>query len=221
MRFWISGPRLLGRRTGFSFGPEDFRKLSASRAVYGAPPATGPRQSAFVYVVQSDNGHVKIGISANPLVRLASLQTGASTPLSLSYVAAVSSGDGYAIEQASHGILWKHRLSGEWFDTTPDLAVAAVAAASHRLADPIVQIANDKVQFVIDEAARRERAIARPNQRRWLLLWFGTTPIPIMWTVGVFDLDTSAPLAFTTWLVIAGPWFLVSWLVLRASRSSA
>ena len=154
MRFWISGPRILGHRTGVSFGPGDFRKLRAASSTSSA--STAPlRPSAFVYVVSATSGHVKIGVAADPLSRLASLQTGASEPLDLVYACAVQSGNGYAVEQAAHGILWRRRLNGEWFDTTPDLAVAAIAAASHRLGDPIVEIKKDKIAYVLQEAARR------------------------------------------------------------------
>jgi cytochrome b subunit of formate dehydrogenase len=31
MRFWVGGPRILGLRTGVSFGPEDFRQVSRYR----------------------------------------------------------------------------------------------------------------------------------------------------------------------------------------------
>lgn len=157
MRLWFAGPRIFGRRTGVSFGPEDFRKVKAAASRASAPRA---RPSAFVYVVKAASGHVKVGVAADPLARLAALQTGASEPLDLVYACAAKSNDGFAVEQAAHRILWKHRLSGEWFDTSPDMAVAAIAAASHRLGDPIVEIPKDEIASVLEIAARQDAGAA-------------------------------------------------------------
>jgi T5orf172 domain len=173
MRVWISGPRILGRRTGVSFGPEDFRRLG--RGMNSGPAR--PRPSAFVYVVKATSGHVKVGVAADPLARLAALQTGASEPLELAYACAVKSNDGYAIEQAAHAMLCGRRLAGEWFDATPDLAVAAIAAASHRLRDPIVEIPVDMIATALAIAAQRDAA-AGPRQRSVL----GWAAIHFLWT---------------------------------------
>jgi hypothetical protein len=75
-----------------------------------------------------------------PNPRLAALQRGSAEPLELVYAAAVKSNDATAIEQTAQAMMSNHRLSGEWFDVTPDLAVGAIAAASFRLKDPIVEI---------------------------------------------------------------------------------
>lgn len=174
MRFWVAGPRLLGRRTGVSFGLADLRRLRAPTARGSSSVPGSPRASAWIYVIRAVNGHVKIGITADPLARLASLQTGASQKLDLVYACAAQSNDGYAIEQAAHGILWKHRLAGEWFDTTADMAVAAIAAASHRLNDPIVEITKDKIAAVLEVAARSDlAAAAKPKPGLWVNIAVG------------------------------------------------
>jgi hypothetical protein len=87
---------------------------------------------------------------------------------------AVKSNDATAIEQAAHAMLGNQRLNGEWFNATPDLAVAPVAAASYRLKDPIVEIPADKIPTALAIAAR-EDAVAKPKQRsllEWAVFWF-------------------------------------------------
>lgn len=197
MRFWVSGPRILGHRTGVSFGPEDFRRLGAPRAT----SQSGSRAAAWIYVVKSATGHVKIGITADPLARLASLQTGSSQKLELVYTCGVKSNDGYAVEQAAHAVLWKHRLEGEWFDTTPEMAVAAIAAASHRLNDPIVEIPKDKIPAVLAIAAMPD-APSRGYTRRQYWLWF---TVPTVAFLGVVAISAGGDPAagFATWLVVS------------------
>ena len=162
MRVWIAGPRIFGNRTGFSFGPEDLRRLKRA----GAPER---RPSAFVYVIRKTlSGHIKVGIGADPRERLRALQTGSSEPLDLVYACAVKSNDGNAIEFAAHDLMWKHRLVGEWFDTTPEMAVAAIAAAAHKLGDAIVEIPKERIGDVLEIAARQDSA--KPKRSFFLTL---------------------------------------------------
>lgn len=142
------------------FSPEDLRSL-ARPAV-----AEARRPSAFIYVIRKTiAGHVKVGIGADPRERLKNLQTGSSELLEIVYVCAVASNDGNRVELAAHDIMWQKRLVGEWFDYTPEIAVAAIAAASHKLGDPIVEISVDKIGNVLAIAAQRDAA-ASPN-RSW------------------------------------------------------
>lgn len=122
MRFWISGPRMFGGliRPGVSFGREDFRRMSHA-----------PTAMDFVYVITSDTGMSKIGITTNPAARLATLQTGSPDRLRMAFTAPAY-GKSYAIEQAAHSILAAHRASGEWFAVSPDLAIAALFGAADR-----------------------------------------------------------------------------------------
>lgn len=175
MRFILGGPRLLGHiRTGVIFGPDDLRKLTRSA------PADARRPSAFIYVIRKTiRGHVKVGIGADPRERLRNLQTGSSEPLEIVYTCAVASNDGNRVELAAHDIMWQKRLVGEWFDYTPEIAVAAIAAASHKLGDPIVEIPVDKIGDVLSIAATRDAAsqpkrpnsIARSALRSFLVLF--------------------------------------------------
>jgi hypothetical protein len=60
MRFWISGPRLLGGiRPGVSFGPEDFRAPRAPRVAQArtaAPPAPAPSDVPALPAPPADTG---------------------------------------------------------------------------------------------------------------------------------------------------------------------
>lgn len=123
MRVWLSGPRLFNGllRPGVSFD------LRGRRAVSRAPGA-----SDFVYVIGSAQGRVKIGMSTDPVARLATLQTASPDRLWLA-LAAPAYGNAYAIEQEAHAILAAHRLAGEWFTAPPEMAIAAVYGAAGRL----------------------------------------------------------------------------------------
>jgi len=160
MRFFVGGPRILGHRTGVLFGPEDLRRLN--RPTVGAQAR---RPSAFAYVIRKTiSGHVKVGVAADPRERLRDLQTGSSELLELVYTCVVKSNDANRVEKAAHDILWQKRLVGEWFDYTPEIAVAAIAAASHKLGDLIVEIPLDKIETVLQVAAMQDAA-AQPKQR--------------------------------------------------------
>jgi T5orf172 domain len=160
MRFFVGGPRLFGHRTGVLFGPEDLRRLT--RPTIGVQTR---RPSAFAYVIRKTiSGHVKVGVGADPRERLRDLQTGSSELLDLVYACVVKSNDANRVEKAAHDIMWQKRLVGEWFDYTPEIAVAAIAAASHKLGDPIVEIPLDKIEAVLRIAAMQDTAV-QPRRR--------------------------------------------------------
>lgn len=166
MRFFIGGPRILGHRTGISFGPEDFRRLSRQSST-----AAFRRPSAFIYVIRkSISGHVKVGIGADPRERLRNLQTGSSERLELVYACAVRSNDGNQVELAAHDLMRNHRLVGEWFDTSATMAVAAIAASSHSLGDPVVEIPVDKIDEVLAIAAMHDASINTNKRPLWQML---------------------------------------------------
>lgn len=86
-----------------------------------------------VYVIQSASGMVKVGITGNVRKRLGALQV--SSPFKLSLFAAVTSEHGAAsrIEALAHEKLASHRLSGEWFSASPEVALLAVTLAAQDL----------------------------------------------------------------------------------------
>jgi hypothetical protein len=167
MRFWFSGPRIMGIRPGIRFGPEDFRSLRR-RA-----PAVVARNNAssLVYVVKSAGGRVQIGTNADPIERLAALQAGAPGSHALAYVAAMKSGDGFAIEQAAQNSLAGYREGGGWFEVSPAVAIAAIQIASARLQDPIVAIPVDKLALTLKLAA------APKPLRGFLWIWEQNWPL--------------------------------------------
>ena len=132
MRFYFSGPRIGLVRPGVSFNARRERR-SAYR-----PEALGD----YVYVIQGEHGHAKIGVSADPGSRLAALQTGSSCPLSIVWCSRVA-GDAYAVEQEAHAMLAAHRLAGEWFDINPEGAIGAIYGAAYRLNIPLGEFAPD------------------------------------------------------------------------------
>jgi hypothetical protein len=147
-RFWISGPRIFGIRPGITFRPDElFEKPK---------PRKSASSGSFIYVVQADNGMLKIGVSTNPSARLAQLCTASPFKLSLAYVGALRC-DGYAIEAAAHETLSRHRLEGEWFNCPPEAAVAAISAAAYRLGEPIAsgdpKLADEIVRMVANKTA--------------------------------------------------------------------
>ena len=136
MRFFVSGPRILGVRPGVIFSAADIARLGSSGRA-----ARGP---SFVYVIEGPS-HVKIGVTRDPIGRLAALQTGSSGLLRLAYVAAVKSDNALAIEAEAHRMLDRWRQVGEWFAVPASAAVATINAASYQTGDAIVSVPVDQI----------------------------------------------------------------------------
>jgi len=100
-----------------------------------SPPQSSSNLS-YIYVIASKTGTVKVGYSTNPQMRLASLQTASPDQLRLANVLATDI-DGRMIEAEAHRILDPHRLAGEWFDVSPDVAFEAVRQAALNLGLPV------------------------------------------------------------------------------------
>ncbi len=127
MRFFFSGPRILGIRPGISFGANELLRL-ATKPKQNTPgePMTG----SFLYVIRGDHNLVKIGVSTNPNARLAQLRTASAFPIDFSYICA-----------------------GEWFDVQPEMAVAAIAGAAHKLGQPILAVTAEVANQILQVAA--------------------------------------------------------------------
>ena len=95
-------------------------------------PAEGREgDQAFVYVISAGDAVQKIGLTrSSPWRRLASLQTAHHVRLSLVGFAPVEKHQAKRIEQTAHAILKDRRGSGEWFNVSCSLAVAAVEQAA-------------------------------------------------------------------------------------------
>jgi hypothetical protein len=149
MRFFFIGPRILGIRPGISFSLNELLRL-ATKPKQNKPgePMTG----SFLYVIRGDHNMVKVGVTTNPTARLASLRTGSAFPIDFSYIA-VAPGTGFDIERGAHEMLKSHRCNGEWFDVAPEMAVAALAGAAHKLGQPILPVTADVANQILQVAA--------------------------------------------------------------------
>jgi DNA-binding XRE family transcriptional regulator len=90
---------------------------------------TNSKKIMCVYVIKSDAGPIKIGISSNPENRLKSLQGSSPYTLTIYFVKAVNGGVAESIERQAHDSLAKNRLRGEWFNVAADDAVYVVNMA--------------------------------------------------------------------------------------------
>jgi Meiotically up-regulated gene 113 len=149
MRFFLIGPRVMGLRPGISFGLNDLLRL-ATKPKHRKPAE--PMTGSFVYVIRGDHNLVKVGVSTNPNARLAQLRTASAFPIDFSYLA-VTPGTGFDIEQGAHAMLKSHRCAGEWFDVQPEIAVAAIAGAAHKLGQPVLPVTAEVANQILQIAA--------------------------------------------------------------------
>jgi hypothetical protein len=82
-----------------------------------------------LYVVGSSRGPKKIGIAANPALRLRALRTGNSRAISLLFSAPAPEGLATNIERRAHWLLRDKKTNGEWFDVSAKAAIDAVQRA--------------------------------------------------------------------------------------------
>lgn len=171
MRFWLSGPRILGIRPGITFRPDELfvKQKPAKRS-----------QGGFIYVIRSaDSNLVKIGVSANPSTRLAQLQTGSPARLSFAYIAGLRC-DGFAIETCAQEIVRAYHCEGgdDWFSCGADMAVAAISTAAYRLGEPIASI-DPKIVSTVVAAVATDDHVPRKSH---FVLWF-FIGVAALWTI--------------------------------------
>lgn len=87
----------------------------------------------FVYVISAGPMAQKIGVTSNLNSRLAALQTGHYTRLSLEF--SIETENAMAVEKLAHTIASETRLYGEWFEISAELAESVVMCALNRLVD--------------------------------------------------------------------------------------
>ena len=149
MRFFLMGPRIFGVRPGVSFGANELLRFATK------PKQNRPGESmtgSFLYVIRGDHNMVKVGVTTNPNARLASLRTGSAFPIDFDYIA-VTPSTGFDIEAGAHAMLKSHRCNGEWFDVPPEMAVAAIAGAAHKLGHPILPVTAEVANQILQVAA--------------------------------------------------------------------
>jgi hypothetical protein len=184
MRFFLFGPRIAGIRTGISIGPEDFRSAGQPRS---AAAANDPNES-FLYVVKSDSGLCKIGITSNPNARLAQLRSASVSPLEFAWIGAPKD-QTVAIEREAHKMLAQYLRGGEWFAVAPDAAVGAVHAAAFRLGQPVLDLDATQAERI------RQIAVQQPTRKP-----------PTVWSrigEGVLQLLVGAALAVAVLVFLA------------------
>jgi hypothetical protein len=187
MRLFFMGPRVLGIRPGISLGASDFRRAFKGSSAPGK--AGGAMTGSFVYVIEGENGHHKIGVSRDPIARLAQLQTGSHVPLKFSYIG-VTPGTGYDIEARAHELLDAHRKQGEWFLVPASIAIGATIEAAMRLREPMQQVQPESVPQIIylanqpDPNSPSKSAIA--GLPWWLRYPIKIAAILMLLTIGLF-----------------------------------
>lgn len=172
MRLFFFGPRILGVRPGISLGPEDFRRR-------GMPLETASGiDGSFIYVITGPPGMVKVGVTKNPRLRFATLQTGCPYPLKLVTLLATP-GTGFVVEARIHEILDDHRATGEWFRCSPARSLFAVRQALDELEEPALSVSLERAEEILSIA---HNAPAGSGRRPWYLGW----TFPILAGVGTF-----------------------------------
>jgi hypothetical protein len=156
MRFFFVGLRVMGIRPGISLSPRDLRRFFEATI----PNKPGAMTGSFVYVIEGAANHHKIGVSVDPIRRLAELQTGSPMPLRFAYIG-VTPGTGYDIEARAHELLDAHRKEGEWFLVPASIAIGATLEAATRLSQPIQQVQPESVPRIIYLANQPDPGVAK------------------------------------------------------------
>jgi len=83
----------------------------------------------YIYIIESKENIVKIGISKDPGRRLKQLQTGSSDKLKLIYKIEVDDKRAKYLEKKIHHINNFDRINGEWFNIPPQIAINEIKYA--------------------------------------------------------------------------------------------
>jgi hypothetical protein len=107
---------------------------------------TDKAKTCYVYVIGTPSGPFKIGVATDLKARLGSIQTGSHSRISVIYAAVVPKSQAYAVETHAHEQLKSVRLSGEWFNTSAEIAQKTVskAAKSVDIAAKMAMIVDDR-----------------------------------------------------------------------------
>jgi hypothetical protein len=93
------------------------------------PAKTERARPGWVYLIRSEHGYYKIGITTGYLEsRFKSLCT--ASPFELTLVHSFPADDCFQAEEALHALFARKRMRGEWFDLTAD-DVASLSAIKH------------------------------------------------------------------------------------------
>lgn len=96
--------------------------------------------SACVYIVQTNNGEVKIGLSGSPYSRLSQIKKeyGRRRGFTEAYLAAYVVTDyGLLVESLTHRLLDEFAVGGEWYEVSFLIALSAVFEAAQTVGEDI------------------------------------------------------------------------------------
>ena len=118
---------------------------------------------AQVYVASRPDGAVKIGYSNSPVARIGQIAYDRDEWVKLLHTS-IPMTDAPAVEMQAHWLLRGAHIGGEWFATTPDVAVETIARATQMVAagepspqrincaTPFGQTKDVRVQLVISQS---------------------------------------------------------------------
>lgn len=119
---------------------------------------TDAQKMRCVYVIASEKSGTKIGLSTNLERRVSAVQRKKITGPCSIYFATELREDAYVLEALAHELLDSHRISGEWFDVTPEEAKVAVIHAMEKISAGYI-IPRKELNALYQAALRkRERA---------------------------------------------------------------
>jgi hypothetical protein len=95
----------------FTFGEPEIYQARAIESAPKKPDNTDWMTRRYVYVIGAETGPVKIGVAAEPVLRIRELQTG--NPRELQVLAQCRGGE--ETEATLHSLFERERLQGEWF----------------------------------------------------------------------------------------------------------
>ena len=79
-----------------------------------------------IYVIGTDTGHLKIGITSNPVRRVNDLQIATPDKLDLLFFVRCKGVVAQDIERHTHNLLRNYRTKGEWFNVPLDKAIDTI-----------------------------------------------------------------------------------------------
>jgi hypothetical protein len=127
-REWEEGRRAPGEKL-----PPAFRAAARRGDLPGgaarSAETTGGAGRPYLYVIDSQKGTQKIGISKLPEQRMRALETASGRRLELWLLIGGRQSHARWLERMAHEYLAPWRREGEWFQVTPVEAIAAVARA--------------------------------------------------------------------------------------------
>lgn len=106
------------------------------------------RDYTFIYVIQSEGGPCKVGISVTPRSRVAQMQTGHPWKLKICQLFRVKINEAYAVERQAHAAMKRKALLGEWFDVTVTEAVDALLSIPARTSLTVTRLTPDEFREV-------------------------------------------------------------------------